>query len=75
MIGVPVIGAVLLLVSWRVYRKWRYKPALKSYAAPLVVQPKEEPPIYDPPEDLKEVSTSPVCLISFIPCIAGFTNG
>ena len=61
-VGVPVISAIVVVVSWRIYRRWRNRPALKSAAsAPQVVQPKkEEPPICDPPKSLKEIRTSPV---------------
>lgn len=56
-VGVPVLSAIFVVVSWRFYRRWRRKPAPRAVNAPPAVEPKEMSPIIDPPEDIKEVTT------------------
>lgn len=64
MVGVPVISAIFVVISWRFYRRWRNnKPITRTASVPQTVEAKVEPKEESPPsKDLKEVKTRLVSL-------------
>ena len=62
--GIPVLSAIIVIVGWRFYSRWRNnrlttrtRTASPPQVPPHAVEPKENSPVSDPPKDEKEVKS------------------